>query len=167
MLLHPAATFVAQTQDRFARNAFHKARFLAAKILHGVAQRGEMTLHPHYALSGLPRLKLPFPGAMPQAFTLCRVAARSFGNAIRGDGTKTGSTSYPHQRSLCAAQIRPFGPECTADAARRFDCVNHLRDSDIAAAVLAPVFQGLASSVAGETSLQRSPQLQEGRSPAP
>ena len=34
-----------------------------------------------------------FPGAMPQAFTLCRVAAKRIGNAIRGDGTKTGSTN--------------------------------------------------------------------------
>ena len=70
-------------------------------------QRGEMTVHRHYALSGLPRSKLSFPGAMPQAFTLCRVAARPFGNAIRGDGTKTGSTSYPIQRNFCAAQSHP------------------------------------------------------------
>ena len=67
-------------------------------------QRGEMTVHPHYAPSGLPRSKLPFPGAMPQAFTLCRVAARPFGNAIRVDGTKTGSTRYPNERNFFAAQ---------------------------------------------------------------
>ena len=38
-------------------------------------QRGEMLLHFHHALSGLRRSILAFPGAMPQAFTLCRVAA--------------------------------------------------------------------------------------------
>ena len=35
--------------------------------------------------------------AMPQAFTLCRVAARHFRHAIRGDGTKAGSTNYANQ----------------------------------------------------------------------
>ena len=70
-------------------------------------KRGEMTVHPHYVLSGLPRSKLSFPGAMPQAFTLCRVAARPFGNAIRGDGTKTGPTSDPNQRNSCAARSHP------------------------------------------------------------
>ncbi len=30
------------------------------------------------------------PGAMPQAFTLCRVAAKRIGNASRGEGPQTG-----------------------------------------------------------------------------
>ena len=47
-------------------------------------RRGEIIVHPHYALSGLPRSILSFPGAMPQAFTLCRVAARPFVHALRG-----------------------------------------------------------------------------------
>ena len=67
-------------------------------------QRGEMTVHPHYALSGLPRSKLPFPGAMPQAFTFCRVAARPSENAIRVDGIKTGSARYPNEPNFGAGQ---------------------------------------------------------------
>ena len=63
--------------------------------------RGEMIVHPHYALSGLPRSKLPFPGAMPQAFTFCRFAASPFGHAIRGEGIKTRSTNDPNQRNFC------------------------------------------------------------------
>ena len=34
---------------------------------------------------------------MPQAFTLCRVAAIPIGHAMRGDGTKTGSTMQSNQ----------------------------------------------------------------------
>ncbi len=43
--LQHAATFVAQTQGRFARNAFHKARFLAVKILNGVTPAGRSDLN--------------------------------------------------------------------------------------------------------------------------
>ena len=60
-------------------------------------QRGEMTMHSHDALSGLRGSKLQFPGAMPQAFTFCRVAARPFELAIRGEGTRTESTVYLSQ----------------------------------------------------------------------
>ena len=56
---------------------------------------------------GFPAGDCRFPGALPQAFTLCRVAAKPLGHAMRGDGTKTRSTNCPNQRNLCAAQTRP------------------------------------------------------------
>ena len=45
-----------------------------------------------------------FPGAMPQAFTLYRVAAKRIRNAIRGDGSKTGKTNTRNHPDFCAAQ---------------------------------------------------------------
>ena len=66
-----------------------------------------MIVHHHHALSGLPHAILPIPGAMPQAFTLCRVAAKRCGNTIRADGTKPGSTSTHSWIKFCAAESHP------------------------------------------------------------
>ncbi len=41
---------------------------------------------------------------MPQAFTLCRFAARTFGNVTSGDGTKAGLTDNSIRRKFCATQ---------------------------------------------------------------
>ena len=70
-------------------------------------QMGDTIVHLHYALSGLRRSELPFPGAMPQAFTLCRFAARPFGNATSGDGTKAGLTDNSNRRKFCPTQSHP------------------------------------------------------------
>ena len=52
--------------------------FSLVKILHGVGQRGEMMRHsPIPPLQGFPVRDCPIPGALPQAFTLRRVAAIS------------------------------------------------------------------------------------------
>ena len=56
---------------------------------------------------GFPAQDCLFPGAMPQAFTWCRVAAKHFGHASRSDGTKTGSTNHPSKHNFCAARSHP------------------------------------------------------------
>ncbi len=66
-----ATTFrdsVAETQPELTRNDIHQRSLFPKK-------------NPSRScLSGLPRLILRFPGVMPQAFTLCRVAANCCGN---------------------------------------------------------------------------------------
>ena len=80
---------------------------------------------------GSPARLCMFPGAMPQAFTLCRVAAKPFRHASRGDGTKT--LTLPD--SMC----RMFEPridtnehECQAFHSCRFVFIRGSRSGNLA-----------------------------------
>ena len=100
-----------------AHNVTAQGNALGKCETNGPSPNGAKGSCPAYAFQGFPAQDCLFPGAMPQAFTWCRVAAKPFGRANPVDRTKAGSTNHPSKHNFFAAHAGPAsngstGPPC-------------------------------------------------------